>query len=362
MKTNIPFELTNEERKYLGLSPVSDTWKLVYFAGQYLYYDGNVIRKKITVNDDGSYSEAELYEITAENHTILLPKTKRGKPKKMNYTATLSFRPFGVYFSFSPYYVTIDNNTTQITFYHEVFQSRLSLKEWLSRWVSETTEEDLKEIELYKNAKRQHIKYREGDFFAFKIGRRKWGFGRIVLNIAERRKSATFKAQKNYGLTNLMGKPLYIMVYRKIAETMGIDINELASCETLPVQAIMDNNFYYGEYKIIGNLPITADEWEPIISYGRSISAWDRYTVYLQYGLIFKETTIDKFNKYLIDCNGKVNPYSNEAIGWVINDVRYEKTDLRAPENIDIKREIFTFFGLDANKSYAENLKLEIDK
>ena len=143
---------------------------------------------------------------------------------------------------------------------------------------------------------------------------------------------------------------------------MGIEINELASCETLPVQAIMDNNFYYGEYKIIGNLPITADEWEPIISYGRSISAWDRYTEYLQYGLIFKETTIDKFNKYLIDCNGKVNPYSNESIGWVINDVRYEKTDLRAPENIDIKREIFTFFGLDANKSYAENLKLEIDK
>ena len=72
--------------------------------------------------------------------------------------------------------------------------------------------------------------------------------------------------------------------------------------------------------------------------------------------------TAIKFNKYLIDCNGKVNPYSNEAIGWVINDVRYEKTDLRAPENIDIKREIFTFFGLDANKSYAENLKLEIDK
>ena len=77
MKTNIPFELTNEERKYLGLSPVSDTWELVYFAGQYLYYDGNVIRKKITVNDDSSYSEAELYEITAENQTHLLPKSKR---------------------------------------------------------------------------------------------------------------------------------------------------------------------------------------------------------------------------------------------------------------------------------------------
>lgn len=82
METNIPFELTNEQRKYLGLSPVGGTWELVYFENQYLYYDGNIIRKKITVDDDGSYYEAELYEVTEENRTILLPKTKRGKPKK----------------------------------------------------------------------------------------------------------------------------------------------------------------------------------------------------------------------------------------------------------------------------------------
>ena len=48
METNIPFELTNEQRKYLGLSPIGDTWELVYFEKQYLYYDGNIIRKKIT--------------------------------------------------------------------------------------------------------------------------------------------------------------------------------------------------------------------------------------------------------------------------------------------------------------------------
>lgn len=380
MGANIPFELTNEQRKYLGLSPVGDTWELVYFTEQYLYYDGNIIRKIITVDDDGSYYEAELYEITEENRTILLPKTKRGKPKKMNYTATLSFQPFGVYFRFSANEIIIANYTTQTKFYHEVPQNNLSLKEWLNQWISETTEKDLEEIELYKNAKRKHIKYREGDFFSFKIGRRKWGFGRIVLDIAERRKSTTVKVQKNYGLTNLMGKALYIMVYRKIAETEKININELSLCKTFPVQAIMDNNFYYGEYKIIGNQPIIADEWEPIISYGRSINGQDRDTVYLQYGMIFKETTIDKFDKYLIGSNGEINPYRNEAIGFGINsyyttksltngnekksamNVRYNSTDLRDPENINIKREIFTFFGLDANKSYAENLKLEINK
>ena len=150
METNIPFELTNEQRKYLGLSPVGDTWELVYFEKQYLYYDGNIIRKKITVDDDGSYYEAELYEVTEENRTILLPKTKRGKPKKMNNTATLSFSPLGVYFMFSSKEIIIANYTTQTTFYHENPQSNISLDEWLKQWISETTEEEVKEIELYK--------------------------------------------------------------------------------------------------------------------------------------------------------------------------------------------------------------------
>lgn len=372
METNIPFELTNEQRKYLGLSPVGDTWELVYFEKQYLYYDGNIIRKKITVNDDGSYYEAELYEVTEENRTILLPKTKRGKPKKMNYTATLSFSPFGVYFMFSNNGIIIANYTTQTTFYHENPQSNISLNDWLKQWISETTEEDLKEIELYKKAKRKHVKYKEGDFFSFKIGRRKWGFGRIVLNIAQLRKSATFMAQKNYGLTHLMGQALYIMIYQTIADTTEIDINGLRQCKTFPVQAIMDNTIYYGEYKIIGNLPVTTDEWEPIISYGRSISGQDKDTVYLQYGMIFKETTIDKFDKYL-RIENIINPYRKEKIGFSINSYhilanemkslvtvqrKRKSTDLRDPENIEIKREIFSFFGLDADKSYAENLKL----
>ena len=372
METNIPFELTNEQRKYLGLSPVGDTWELVYFEKQYLYYDGNIIRKKITVNDDGSYYEAELYEVTEENRTILLPKTKRGKPKKMNYTATLSFSPFGIYFMFSNNEIIIANYTTQTTFYHENPQSNISLNDWLKQWISETTEEDLKEIELYKKAKRKHVKYKEGDFFSFKIGRRKWGFGRIVLNIAQLRKSATFMAQKNYGLTHLMGQALYIMIYQTIADTTEIDINGLRQCKTFPVQAIMDNTIYYGEYKIIGNLPVTTDEWEPIISYGRSISGQDKDTVYLQYGMIFKETTIDKFDKYL-RIENIINPYRKEKIGFSINSYhilanemkslvtvqrKRKSTDLRDPENIEIKREIFSFFGLDADKSYAENLKL----
>ncbi|WP_349855392.1 immunity 26/phosphotriesterase HocA family protein [Bacteroides cellulosilyticus] len=370
MEVAIPFELTNEQRKYLGLVPVDESWELEYCAGQYFYYDGSIIRKLIISDDTGSYYECELCEYTEQNRTLLLPKTGKGKPKKMNYSATLSFRPMGVYFNFSSNNILIANYTTQTSFYQEENIRKLSLQEWLEKWISETTEMDLKEIECFKNAVRKHVKYREGDFFSFKIGRRKWGFGRIVLNISELRKSESFKRQKNYGLRYLAGKPLYIMIYCKISETPEIPIEELSDCATLHVQAIMDNNFYYGEYRIIGNKPVMPEEWEPVISYSRSISGNDPDTVYLQYGLIYKETTIDKFDKYLTDSSGCIdNPFRNEGIGFGIDDYSIiedlitknctrRASGLNAPENIEIKREIFSFFGLDADQSYAENLRI----
>ncbi|MBO5456561.1 MAG: immunity 26/phosphotriesterase HocA family protein [Muribaculaceae bacterium] len=374
-----PSFLTNDQRKYLGLNPVEDSWELVYLSkkyGTYLYFDGDIIRKIIHLEEDGSYYEGEAFEHTAQNHTILLPKTNRGKPKKLNYTATLSFSTFGIYFSFSSQMVIIANYTTQTTYYSQEFNDEsVSLQQWLNKWVEESNDNDLKDIEAFKNTKRRHVKYREGDFFTFKIGRRKWGFGRIVLNIAERRKSPQFKKEKNYGLANLMGQALYIMIYDKISDKPETDIDKLINHRALPVQSIMDNRFYYGEYKIIGNRTVQPEEWEPIISYGR----WDKENVYLQYGLIFKEKPIRRFNKYLIDEKGETSPYKNEGIGFYIDNYDiledlltgntpkrafrfFWDNDLRKEENINIKREIFKTFGLDPDKSYAENLMAETQK
>ena len=111
------FELTNEQRKYLGLIPVEEHWELVKFDnGIYYYFEDDTIKKEIKVSKN-YYHEAELNEKTAENRTMILPKTKRGKIKKFNYTATESFSPFGTYFTFSADGVIIANYTSQRTYY-----------------------------------------------------------------------------------------------------------------------------------------------------------------------------------------------------------------------------------------------------
>ena len=376
------FELTNEQRKYLGLIPVEEHWELVKFDnGIYYYFEDDTIKKEIKVSKN-YYHEAELNEKTAENRTMILPKTKRGKIKKFNYTATQSFSPFGTYFTFSTDGVIIANYTTQRTYYSEIFSEKEkisldNLKKWLDKWMKETTEEDLEEIEEFKNAKRKHCKFNEGDFFAFKLSRREWCFGRILMDVSKLRKDENFKKNKNYGLANLMGKPLIIKVYHKISDNKNIDLKELSKCLALPSQAIMDNIFYYGEAIILGNLPLKPEENDMFISVSESISGIDKNIAYLQYGLIYREIPLSDYEKLIKELKIGAQTLRREGIGFVIDTYKlkecieaksnspfwekYKKhnvPDLKNPDHIELKRKIFKAFGLDADKTYEENLKM----
>ena len=376
------FELTNEQRKYLGLIPVEEHWELVKFDnGIYYYFEDDIIRKEITVKEN-YYHESELNVKTSENRTMILPKTKRGKIKKFNYTATQSFSPFGTYFTFSTDGVIIANYTSQRTYYSETFteKEKISLedlKKWLDKWMKETTEEDLEEIEEFKNAKRKHCKFNEGDFFAFKISRREWCFGRILMDVSKLRKDENFEKNKNYGLAHLMGKPLIIKVYHKISDNKNIDLKELSKCLALPSQAIMDNIFYYGEAIILGNLPLKPEENDMFISVSESISGIDKNIAYLQYGLIYREIPLSDYEKLIKELKIGAQTLRREGIGFVIDTYKlkecievksnspfwekYKKRnvpDLKNPDHIELKRKIFKAFGLDADKTYEENLKM----
>ena len=376
------FELTNEQRKYLGLIPVEEHWELVKFDnGIYYYFEDDIIRKEITVKEN-YYHESELNVKTSENRTMILPKTKRGKIKKFNYTATQSFSPFGTYFTFSTDGVIIANYTSQRTYYSETFteKEKISLedlKKWLDKWMKETTEEDLEEIEEFNNAKRKHCKFNEGDFFAFKISRREWCFGRILMDVSKLRKDENFEKNKNYGLAHLMGKPLIIKVYHKISDNKNIDLKKLSECPALPSQPIMDNIFYYGEAVILGNLPLKPEENDMFISVSESISGIDKNIAYLQYGLIYREIPLSDYEKLIKELKIGAQTLRREGIGFVIDTYKlkecievksnspfwekYKKRnvpDLKNPDYIELKRKIFKAFGLDADKTYEENLKM----
>ena len=156
------FKLTNHHRKYLGLEPIADSWESMQLNDQItLYFDGDTIRKKIILSDT-SYHECQL-DIKTRNREIVLPKTARGKEKKLNYTSIQAQNPFGVYFSFNAdSYVTIANYTTQTTFYDTHFENITiadfkQLQIWLDKFIEDSTAEDLQAIDAFRTAERKRV-------------------------------------------------------------------------------------------------------------------------------------------------------------------------------------------------------------
>ena len=170
-----------------------------------------------------------------------------------------------------------------------------------------------------------------------------------------------------------MGRPLIIKIYHKISDNINVDLKDLSNCLALPSQAIMNNIFYYGEAIILGNLPLEDKDYDMLISVSESISYTNRDIAYLQYGLIYKEIPFSVYEKLIEKLKIETQTCRNECISFGIyaddfkeksnspyweREIEHRVYDLRNPCLIELKRKIFKTFGLDADKTYEENLKI----
>lgn len=379
------FELTNRHREYLGLDLVDSKWERKDLkAGPYqpaslLYYEGNTIKKQI-VSTENRYYECQL-NLETKNKEILLPKTSRGKEKKLTAAVLEKAKPDGISFEWTINgTVFITNHNTQINFYsnfNEDFriESITELDKWLGKYIEESSPNYLDELSHFKKSTRLNIKYKAGDFFAFKISRYEYGFGRILLDINKIRKKNLIP--KEHGLQLIMGPPLLIKIYAFTSDNLDVDLDQLSKEPSLPSDYIMDNHIFYGEYPVIGNRILSKDDYEFPISFGRSID-FKRSIIFLQWGFIHLEKPLGSFDKYLIDNDnknlGNHNPHGYYGNGFyhrysskdILNaelkgNYDFEsghfkdKNDLRNPLNKTKLEEIFEHFNLDTQKSYWLN-------
>lgn len=286
------FELTNEQRKCFALVSVNDGWERIKIKSSpydtfetYAYCENNIIKKCI-LTGEASYCEYELHEVLSDDGKYLLPKTSKGKPVLLSSSNLLKRTAFGMCLNFGHRFISLYNSSTQCSYYslsYEDFdiEDINNFEEWVNNWCLETTEADIIDIENFAKQTRQHIKFKEGDVFRFKIDRRLYGYGRIILDFDKMRKS------KEPFWDILMSKPLVCSVYHIATERKDVTVDELKNLKSLPSTVIADNHLFYGEYEIIGNISTTESEDYPIM-YGRSI-AYGEKSICLQYGKTYRK-------------------------------------------------------------------------
>ena len=366
------FELTNDQRAYFAIPPVEDSWEKVevtpspydrYYT--YAYLDGRQVRKMIQVYDEQPEQGMDLYreftmdELLSEDKAMILPKTSKGKLQKFTAANLDKRTKKGMSIIFGRGCINLSNYTSEKSYYYSSIEgiqikTLQEFSEWVRKWCEESTAEDIADVTAFSLEPRKHQKYHEGDFFRFRIGRRLFGYGRILLDYSKLRK------QKIPFWDIFMGPPLCVAVYRIVTKNPNLTPADLEGIKMLPSQMIMDNVFYYGECPIIGNAPISPNENNYPIHFGNTISAWEhgvRYQCGRTYIAI--DDTDDPYKGF----------YRNGGIGWTFdvnlpilnaciaknsNDPYWEmrpkaatRQDLRNPENAEVLNAVQAIVGLN---------------
>lgn len=291
-------QLTNSQRSAMGLLPVEEDWEWGRFSGvdsapeteYWAAFQGDILRK-VLVFSPTIYEEREMAEQTLEGRSKILPRSGKGKPRPISLY-DLERKPLGMYLRFwgGQHQLFLQHTPSKRTYYdasldrNGIPRDLSGFLEWAARWEAETTSADRAELAelLQSGAKKQS--YREGDFFRFPLGRREFGYGRILQNVR-----AWIKAKKPFWDVLQGTRPLLVAPCRVLTQDPDLTPEELRELPLMPSFYLNDFHLAVGDYPIVGNLPLEAGDTDHPIRYGKAVPWRKTPTVIFQCGPIYRE-------------------------------------------------------------------------
>jgi hypothetical protein len=257
-----PYELTNNQRKYFGLSLVSDDWDKVQLSETIsVYYQGDKIVKILNYNL--GYFERDT-DIETNQRQILLPKRIKGKEQKLTIAKILKVKGSGIQFSgsFQGGGIHVYDNKRNLFFIKSFSEDAYiknygDIEKWITRYISQTSTNYFDWLNKELSQKRLRVKIKEGDIVAFKIMHGQYGFARILFDIFTQRQKGDIVSPNLYWFHP---RSLIVAPYAYYADTLDIDIDKLVNKKTLPTLCIFDLDVFRGEMPIVGHKPLSLKE------------------------------------------------------------------------------------------------------
>ena len=403
------FELENRQRIFFGLEQVNEELVRNEIDNDLIYYTnkkGYIVKiSYIYEYDDFLDSNGEKIKYRFDefdtffklhNDKIIISESKN-KVKDINKDNLYALKPTGIRFHWCrTVEISLDKNST--TYYDSQIENICfftfeELRKWIDKYIAESDENEIEKIENYKKEKSKRIIAKDGDFFAFKLNRWEYGYGRVIDNLFQKYSSNKdfFENNNNLGL-RFLNSPVLIKVYLYKSKEIDVDLNELKKSISFPTFVIRDYQLLKGEYKIIGNqtledfefdYPISCGLYSPdkdypyitssffnwgYINYFKEDVSWYQNSFYNRYRnktdvthyniqscidielfeRCYNANNIDLFwKKYYVEID--------EIMKTEINYHRQPMIDLRSPYYEKYKIKLFNFFGIDNKISYHNN-------
>lgn len=371
------FELNNNQRSYFGLNIVEDSWdRIEYPKGLVCYYSGNCIHK-VLINPDGKpnyYSEYDT-QIETNERAKIIPKKAKGKEKLITPTTIYDYNEEQTNFHVQivaneekNVYITLEIGQQKLDLENNTgcFKSMKTLNDFeqsMQCFVKELPTDHLEKIQELKNkkpVKTKSVRFKSGDFFAVPVKFDLYGnpvdyvFGRHLLNISKLRK--TDIVSKDHHWHSLMTVVQLVIMYDYNSQSLTQNLQELKSKPTTPSFHMMDDQLMRGEYPIIGNIPLEAEELSFPMHYGT-------YTNHHKKGFFFGWGFCMLNDIANLDFNDYRNNGTIYGASLRLEMMRngqepyFEHNDIEHPNNKAIKDKILESLGVSADIEYDEFCK-----
>lgn len=355
--------LTNTLRPYFGLHLIEEHWDTIEIrSGYFICMDGDIIRKRISVSEQ-AYQESDV-EISTRNREVILPKTARGKEKKMNYTHISSVKANGVVFSAGvgtenePSSYIVARNAKTLFELPLTNMGNLTTKEelieWLQHYPSNLPPDYNEKLEKLSRKKSLRYKAVPGDIFRVEIDLFTDGYVLVVGDLRKMQKDGLFSEDSLWN--NVMTMPLFIRPYLFKTINRSPSIEHITSAPLAEQTLIvMDDHFMRGGYEKVGHKTLTETDILFPLGYGITIN----YGKEIRYRLSWGTGTISKSEK---ETSFKAaSRFSNYGVYAGINVEWFDTTSEQAmlhslehPLYAKDRKQAFAEFGLPEDITYDE--------
>ena len=279
--------LTEEDRRYLALSPLSPHLESIIFYSKTnlchnkyrVYFDGNTIVKVINqfalISEDGcircqSYKEYDT-SLATEDRKLVLPLTSRGKPKKLTASNIDNVTPFGCSFSFSysderknSIYLSNPRANRYFPIGEEkavqAIHSSEEFRKFMDFYIHSCREDYFEKLKAFKEAKKVTVKYKVGDIFRMEYDRTRYGYGIITGDI--KKIKAKIELPENHSLGKLMCVPIMVRYYQLLTEDPALTAEDLAKVPLGRLEIASDGDIIWGTHTIVDHKPLTEEDLE----------------------------------------------------------------------------------------------------
>jgi len=282
--TLVRIEIIKEEyRPFFGLNKIEENWTRIQLNSSVTtFYDGDnlvkVIDNTLVLKDngflEGVYREFDTSDLT-ESRMYMLPKTDRGKKKKIIPSLILNMIPQGCNF-----HILIETKHPKSMIFLSNFRNHQEIRitgfdnvktldqinAFFDEFIQTCPSDYFKKIDRLRNARHTTVKYRVGDIFRFDVDRSHYGYGLIVASIPELKKEKLILPP--HGLLMLMGQALIIRLYKISTDNPNLKNGDLKNIDLMPALAMMDNAIFWNTYPIVDHKPLSENDIDFPFQYG----------------------------------------------------------------------------------------------